>query len=78
MALDSESNCRPGGNCVNPGPVLLPETYSPEERTRALNATLLRREGSPADIAAAVRFLIEGSDYITGSILNVDGGRSIA
>ncbi len=65
-------------NCINPGPVMLPEDYPTEERERALKATLLKREGSPEDIAAAVRFLIEGSDYITGCIMNVDGGRSIA
>jgi len=65
-------------NCINPGPVMLPEEYPESERERALNATLLKREGRPEDIAATVRFLIEGSDYITGSIANVDGGRSIA
>ncbi len=65
-------------NCINPGPVMLPEDYSESERNRALGATLLKREGSPGDIAATVRFLLEGSDYITGSIFNVDGGRSIA
>jgi len=65
-------------NCINPGPVLLPEEYNSDERARALAATLLKREGNPHDVAATVRFLIEGSDYITGSIINVDGGRSIA
>ena len=32
---------------------------------------------SAADVAAAVRFLVERGDYITGQIINVDGGRSI-
>jgi len=65
-------------NCVNPGPVMFPEDYTAADKKRALDATVLKREGSPRDVAATVRFLIEGSDYITGSIVNVDGGRSIA
>jgi NAD(P)-dependent dehydrogenase (short-subunit alcohol dehydrogenase family) len=65
-------------NCVNPGPVMIPESYSTDQRTQAINRTLLRREGAAEDISATVRFLIEGSDYITGAIINVDGGRSIA
>jgi pteridine reductase len=65
-------------NCVNPGPVMFPDSYTEIEKKRALDATVLKKEGSPRDVAATVRFLIEGSDYITGSIVNVDGGRSIA
>lgn len=65
-------------NCINPGPVMLPENYSGQEKARALDKTLLKREGTAEDIARTVRFLIEGSDFITGAIVNVDGGRSIA
>jgi pteridine reductase len=61
---------------INPGPVMLPADYSPVQREQALAKTLLRREGNPADIAATVHFLIEGSDYITGAIFNIDGGRA--
>lgn len=64
-------------NCVNPGPVMIPKYYTTEERSKAIANTLLKREGSAQDIALAVRFLIEGSDYITGAVLNVDGGRSV-
>jgi NAD(P)-dependent dehydrogenase (short-subunit alcohol dehydrogenase family) len=64
-------------NCINPGPVLLPENYSPEQRKKAIERTLLKREGRAEDIAFAVRFLLEDGDYITGASLNVDGGRSI-
>ena len=38
-------------NCVNPGPVLIPEYYSAKERSRAIERTLLKREGSADDIA---------------------------
>jgi NAD(P)-dependent dehydrogenase (short-subunit alcohol dehydrogenase family) len=65
-------------NCVNPGPVLFPDHYTPSEKANSVKRTLLKRAGHPEDISAAVRFLIEGSDYITGTILTVDGGRGIA
>jgi NAD(P)-dependent dehydrogenase (short-subunit alcohol dehydrogenase family) len=38
----------------------------------------LRRRGTPADVAKAVRFLLsDDSDWITGASLVVDGGLSI-
>jgi NAD(P)-dependent dehydrogenase (short-subunit alcohol dehydrogenase family) len=64
-------------NCINPGPVLMPDTYSEEQIAQAIDKTLLKRAGKAEDIATAVRFLLEDGDYITGLILSVDGGRSI-
>jgi len=43
-----------------------------------INATIVKRMGSPQDIVNSVLFLIEGSDFITGHTLMVDGGRLIA
>lgn len=63
-------------NAVLPGPVMLPLDMSPEERAAAIAGTLLKREGSPMDVAHAVKFLLE-SEYITGVCLPVDGGRTI-
>jgi len=64
-------------NCINPGPVLMPDNYDEKQIARAIEKTLLNRAGKSNDIAKAVRFLIEDGDYITGLILSVDGGRSI-
>src|SRR5204862_6539316 len=64
-------------NAVAPGTVLFPEGMSEEERERLLKPVPLQREGSAEDVARTVRFLLEGSDYITGAILPVDGGRSV-
>jgi NAD(P)-dependent dehydrogenase (short-subunit alcohol dehydrogenase family) len=64
-------------NCINPGPVLMPEEISETERVFALEQTLLKREGHPTDIARTVRFILEGTDYMTGAIIPVDGGRQI-
>ncbi len=64
-------------NCVNPGPVLMPAQMLQKEKEFAIEQTLLKREGSAGDVAKTVRFLLEQSDYITGAVLPVDGGRSI-
>ncbi|MBI3326297.1 MAG: glucose 1-dehydrogenase [Nitrospinae bacterium] len=65
-------------NAVAPGPVMLPEDFTDTERDAIIRATPLKRIGSPADIAQAVVFLVEGSDFITGTTIVVDGGRLIA
>lgn len=64
-------------NAVSPGTVILAEEYDEEEENYLINRTPLKRVGDPQDIANSVAFLIEGSDFITGSIINVDGGRSL-
>ena len=47
-------------------------------RQAVVQATPLKRIGTPNDIAQTVVFLVEGSDFITGAIIPVDGGRVIA
>ena len=64
-------------NGVAPGIAVFPEHYSPELRAKLVSEVPLQRAGSPEATAGAVRFLVE-SDYITGQILNVDGGWSVA
>jgi NAD(P)-dependent dehydrogenase (short-subunit alcohol dehydrogenase family) len=49
----------------------------PEEEERRAAEALLGRIGSPEDIADAVVYLL-GADFVTGTTLVVDGGRSIA
>ncbi len=63
-------------NAVAPGPVMKPEGMSEEEHSKTAAKTALGRWGTPEDVAHAVRFLIE-SDYMNGTVLVVDGGRSI-
>jgi pteridine reductase len=63
---------------VAPGVAAWPENYDQEMRDRLTRRIPLRRAGSPEDIAAAVHFLLREGDYITGTILPVDGGRSLA
>jgi pteridine reductase len=67
-------------NGIAPGPILWPEDegWSDElARQRIVNTTLLKRTGEPDDIARTARFLVFDAPYITGQIINVDGGRSV-
>jgi len=76
MAVELAPRVRVNG--VSPGAIQWPEDgqFSPAERTSIERHALLRRIGSPADIAGAVRFLLFEAPYVTGQILAVDGGRS--
>jgi NAD(P)-dependent dehydrogenase (short-subunit alcohol dehydrogenase family) len=64
-------------NAIAPGPVLCPDDFPAAARARVVARTALRRGGTAADISAAVRYLAT-SDYVTGTVLPVDGGRLLA
>lgn len=66
-------------NAVAPGAIIWPtqdEAFSPGEREAIIEHTLLKRTGTPEDIARTVRFLAFDAPYITGQVINVDGGRT--
>ena len=63
-------------NAILPGPVMLPPDLPEAERREAINATLVKREGSPANVAQAVLAFLD-NDFITGVCLPVDGGRTV-
>jgi NAD(P)-dependent dehydrogenase (short-subunit alcohol dehydrogenase family) len=63
-------------NCIAPGTVLPPEDYTQEQIADLRERTALKRLGSPADVVRALLFLVE-SDFVTGEIVVVDGGRSL-
>lgn len=71
------------GICVNavaPGFIDTEMTQAMPEKTReaAVGQIPMSRMGAPEDIAKAVAFLAgNGSDYITGQVLCVDGGMAI-
>lgn len=65
-------------NGVAPGAVLMPADYDPEKRARIVARVPMKREGTPEDVARTVVFLAGGPPYLTGQIVAVDGGRSIA
>ena len=66
-------------NAVAPGAIEWPENatdFPPAEQKAIIAHTLLKRVGTPADIARTVKFLIFDAPYITGQVINVDGGRT--
>jgi pteridine reductase len=64
-------------NAIAPGAVLVPEEYDAEERERLARATPLGRLGDPGDVTAALLYLLEGGDFMTGEVVTVDGGRHL-
>lgn len=63
-------------NAVAPGAVLPPDDWPEDARAHLADTTPLKRLGTPDDVVRAVLFLLE-HDYITGTVLPVDGGRLI-
>jgi pteridine reductase len=64
-------------SAILPGPVMLPDDLPAAERQQAIDATLLRRAGAPANVVQGVLYLID-NDFVTGDCLTIDGGRSIS
>jgi pteridine reductase len=77
-ALAQELAPRLRVNCICPSTVLPPEDVSEALLATIAERTPLGRIGSPEDVAAAVRFLVEETDFATGSIVTIDGGRLVA
>lgn len=68
-------------NCVCPGPTETPMLMAVPERHREafLRAIPMKRFGKPSDVADAILFLAsDRSDYITGQVLSVSGGLTMA
>jgi hypothetical protein len=61
---------------VSPGVTLLSGPMTADEFAQAHQLTPLQRSSTPADIARAVRFLLE-SPAVTGTTLLVDGGQHL-
>jgi len=66
-------------NGISPGPVLWPEHGGDQAaRTKIIRRTILQKMGTPEDIARTALFFAAHAPFITGQILAVDGGRSVA
>jgi 2-hydroxycyclohexanecarboxyl-CoA dehydrogenase len=72
-------------NCVCPGPTatpLLAEMRSEEDVDRLMEsivrATPLRKLATPEDVAAAVLYFAEEPGHVTGQVLSVSGGLTMA
>ena len=63
-------------NAIAPGTVLLPDDATDAKRQWAVENSLLKRIGTPEDVAKTVVFLAE-MDFVTGAVYFVDGGRAL-
>jgi 3-oxoacyl-[acyl-carrier protein] reductase/pteridine reductase len=62
-------------NSVAPG--VIPFEDIDERGKRMIEATPARRGGTPDEIAGAVVYFLEATEFVTGQILAVDGGLSL-
>ena len=77
LAKEFAPNIRVNG--ISPGSILWPQDgsqLSDKEKIIMLDRIPLGVQGAPNDIAEAVLFLAN-SKYITGQVINIDGGRSL-
>ncbi|BAF61526.1 pteridine reductase [Candidatus Vesicomyidisocius calyptogenae] len=77
LAKELAPNVRVCG--VSPGSILWPTNVAKlnqVQKNKILKKIVLRKQGSAQDIADTVLFLAK-STYITGQIINVDGGRTL-
>ena len=66
-------------NGVAPGAVMWPaEGKDYADREALLARTPLQRAGTPEDVASAVLWLLRDAPFVTGQIIRVDGGRTLA
>jgi len=64
-------------NAIAPGPIIRPPDLTDAENEEAMAGTLLKRWGGAEEIAKGVLYLLD-ADFVTGQILTIDGGRTIA
>ncbi len=67
-------------NAIAPGPVMWPAdgVADAELQQKIVGRTLLKRSGSALDIARTALFFAADAPFITGQVMPVDGGRSVA
>ncbi|WP_376790378.1 SDR family NAD(P)-dependent oxidoreductase [Thermoflexus sp.] len=63
-------------NAVIPGPILRPAHWEEERWGRLIRRVPMGRPGMAEEVVQAVRYLIE-ADYVTGTVLIVDGGHHL-
>ena len=62
-------------NAIAPAMIDPPPNLTPEDIEAIRQASPLKRIGAPADANNLVLYLLEGTDFVTGAVYRVDGGR---
>ena len=65
-------------NAIAPGAALWPANTAPADPSHVIKNIPLGRIGGTEAITDAALFLIKGASYITGQIISVDGGKTLA
>lgn len=65
-------------NAIGPGAILFQDWESEERKSAVLSSIPMQRVGKSEEIAETVLFLAAGPAYITGQIIDVDGGWSLS
>lgn len=77
LALDLGPQVRV--NAVAPGAVMWPsEGKAYDDKLAMLERTPLKRAGTPEDVASAILWLLRDAPFVTGQVLRIDGGRTLA
>jgi pteridine reductase len=65
-------------NAVAPGPILWPESddFDSAARAEIVAHTLLNASAARRTSRGAVHYLLADATYVTGQVINVDGGRT--
>lgn len=64
-------------NAISPGAITWPDNMDEAAKNLILQHTALKKTGTMQDISKAVLFLVNDAEYITGQVINIDGGRSL-
>ena len=75
MALAKELAPAIAVNLVQPAMIDPPPDFTEADRAAVVAATPLRRVGTADDLNRLILYLLEGTDFATGSTYRVDGGR---
>jgi NAD(P)-dependent dehydrogenase (short-subunit alcohol dehydrogenase family) len=64
-------------NGISPGPVLMQPSWGEKMIQEIIDSVPLQRIGAPEDIAKGVLFCVEGTDFMTGAVIPIDGGQRL-
>lgn len=65
-------------NAVAPGTIIIPGEETGKDHEPPVDRIPQKKYGKPSDVTEVIVFLVTSGEYITGQVISVDGGLSIA